>query len=65
MATRKKVTGKTKAKRKKGRGQGVHAQKDHDGQKNQDNQQKGKEAGAASRRITQKSQADRRQADSS
>jgi hypothetical protein len=51
-------------KTQEGRGQGIDAQKDHDGQKNQDNQQKGKEERAASRRITQKSQANRRQADS-
>jgi hypothetical protein len=38
---------------------------DRRGQKNQDNQQKGKEERAASREITQKSQANRRQADSS
>jgi hypothetical protein len=38
---------------------------DRRGQKNQDNQQKGKEERAASRVITQKSQANRREADSS
>ncbi|MGB7781459.1 MAG: hypothetical protein WCF86_08070, partial [Pseudolabrys sp.] len=39
-------------KTQEGRGQGVHAQKDHDGQKNQDSQQKDKEEGAASGSIT-------------
>jgi hypothetical protein len=42
----------TQGKTQEGRGQGVHAQKDLNGQKSQDNQQTGKEEGAASRSIT-------------
>src|SRR6266699_1292329 len=41
------------------RHQGGHAQKDHDGQKTQDNQKKAGEEGAGPASITQESQADR------
>jgi hypothetical protein len=60
MATRQKAKSKSKAKRKKNpRHQGGHAPKDHDDQKNQDDQKKAGEEGTGSASITQESQADR------